>query len=197
VLDVHLLNNKSENAMCYNARMLVPMINNKQTRTIMKTATERAGDRHNALVAQLAKEQDKFNKQVDALVKRRLKMLALIRAVTRSSKRLRKLHELAPVNAGPVQVAAPPKADRGATVPPPPSSATTTTTDDGLDIPAPFRRVPNAADDAARAEIAAQQAERKTAKARGRVAKLKANQSGERRKMPLSGKDALDLINAG
>jgi hypothetical protein len=164
----------------------------------MKTATERAGDRHNALVAQLAKEQDKFNTQVDALVKRRLKVQALIRAVTRSSKRLRKLHELAQANAGPVdRMAAPPKADRGATAPPPPSSATTTTTDDGLDIPAPFRRVPNAADDAARAEIAAQQAGRKTAKARGRIAKLKADQSGERRKMPLSGKDALDLINAG
>ena len=48
-----------------------------------------------------------------------------------------------------------------------------------------------------RAEIEAENAARKTAKARGRIAKLKAKQAGETRKMPLSGRDALKAIREG
>jgi hypothetical protein len=43
-------------------------------------------------------------------------------------------------------------------------------------------------------EIAAEQAETKRKKAQGRIAKLKAKQSGETRRMPLTGKAALDAI---
>lgn len=46
-------------------------------------------------------------------------------------------------------------------------------------------------------EIAREQEERKKAKARGRIAKLKAKQSGETRRMPLQGKEALALIRGG
>src|SRR5262245_48232055 len=45
-----------------------------------------------------------------------------------------------------------------------------------------------------RAEIEREQAERKTAKARGRIAKMKAQRSGETRRMPLQGKAALAAI---
>jgi len=43
-------------------------------------------------------------------------------------------------------------------------------------------------------QIRQQQAETKAAKARGRIAKMKAKQSGETRKMPLTGKAALAAI---
>jgi hypothetical protein len=43
-------------------------------------------------------------------------------------------------------------------------------------------------------QIAAEQQETKTAKARGRIAKMKAKQSGETRRMPLTGKAALAAI---
>jgi hypothetical protein len=43
-------------------------------------------------------------------------------------------------------------------------------------------------------QIAAEQAETKRLKARGRIAKMKAKQSGETRKMPLTGKAALAAI---
>jgi hypothetical protein len=51
-------------------------------------------------------------------------------------------------------------------------------------------------DEQVAAEIRRQQAEHKKAKAAGRIAKLKAKQSGEMAKMPLSGKDALKAIGA-
>jgi hypothetical protein len=46
-------------------------------------------------------------------------------------------------------------------------------------------------------EIREQQAETKRRKAQGRIAKLKAKQSGETRKMPLTGRAALDAIRNG
>jgi len=54
------------------------------------------------------------------------------------------------------------------------------------------------AKDAARAaEIKAEQAERKKEKARGRIAKMKAKQAGDLKKMPLTGRAALDAIKNG
>ena len=47
------------------------------------------------------------------------------------------------------------------------------------------------------AEIATEIAEKKKAKARGRIEKMKAKKSGATKAMPLSGKAALDLINSG
>jgi hypothetical protein len=76
-------------------------------------------------------------------------------------------------------------------------SATTTLTDDDAGIPDFLRRVPNAADEAARVEITADQAERKAAKKRASAERRKANVSGERPRMPLLGKEALAAIDAG
>jgi hypothetical protein len=64
-----------------------------------------------------------------------------------------------------------------------------------LDIPTFLRR--SAKDAAVADEIKAEQASVKKAKAAGRIAKMKAKKSGETRKMPLTGKAALDLINNG
>lgn len=71
---------------------------------------------------------------------------------------------------------------------------------DNLDIPGFLRRgaaAQKAADTAVAEAIKAEQAERKTAKARGRIATLKAKQSGAMRAMPLTGKAALEKIRAG
>lgn len=64
-----------------------------------------------------------------------------------------------------------------------------------LDIPTFLRR--SAKDEATAEAIKAEQASVKKAKAAGRIAKMKAKKSGETRKMPLTGKAALDLINNG
>jgi hypothetical protein len=66
-----------------------------------------------------------------------------------------------------------------------------------LSVPDFLRRTPadaKAKDDAARAAIAAEQTERKRAKASGRIAKLKAKQGGDLDRMPLTGKAALARI---
>jgi predicted nucleic acid-binding Zn-ribbon protein len=72
---------------------------------------------------------------------------------------------------------------------------------DDLGIPEFLRRgqaAQAAVDDAIAAEkIRAEQAATKKAKAQGRIATMKAKKSGETRKMPLTGKAALDLINNG
>jgi hypothetical protein len=59
----------------------------------MKTQLERARERHNALVEQCNKAMDRFSDAADVLVKRRIKAQALIRAVVRSEKRMKKLRE--------------------------------------------------------------------------------------------------------
>jgi hypothetical protein len=46
-------------------------------------------------------------------------------------------------------------------------------------------------------QIRAEQAEIKRRKSAGRIAKMKAKQSGETRKMPLTGRAALDAIRNG
>lgn len=62
-------------------------------------------------------------------------------------------------------------------------------------IPAFLRRpIPSAADATAAAEIRAEQSAAKKAKAHGRAAKRAADKSGERRRMPLTGRAALDAI---
>ncbi|HSV26215.1 MAG TPA: hypothetical protein VLJ17_24725 [Xanthobacteraceae bacterium] len=65
------------------------------------------------------------------------------------------------------------------------------TTADDLDVPAFLKR---SKDETAKAEIQEQQAEKKRQKTAGRIAKLKADKAGERKQMPLSGKDALAYI---
>ena len=60
---------------------------------------------------------------------------------------------------------------------------------DGLSIPDFLKR-----DKAARVEIEQQNAERKRTKAQVRIEKMKAKQSGDTRKVPLTGRDALKFI---
>lgn len=64
---------------------------------------------------------------------------------------------------------------------------------DDLGIPSFLKRMP----DPVAEQIKAEQAETKRLKARGRIEKLKAKKSGELKKMPLSGKAALDHIRNG
>jgi hypothetical protein len=73
-------------------------------------------------------------------------------------------------------------------------------TADAGDIPEFLRRgvaAQAAADKVIADQIVAEQATTKTAKARGRIAKLKAKKAGDLKKMPLSGKAARALIDSG
>jgi hypothetical protein len=65
---------------------------------------------------------------------------------------------------------------------------------DDLSVPTFLQRAKNPADEVAKAEILAAQAEHKKRKAVSRTAKRKAAAKGETRKMPLSGKAALAYI---
>jgi len=70
---------------------------------------------------------------------------------------------------------------------------------DSLDIPGFLARDPKAdaaaRDAKAREQIAADIAERKRAKSRGRVERMKAKKSGDAKRMPLTGKAALAAIH--
>jgi len=70
----------------------------------------------------------------------------------------------------------------------------------GLDIPEFLRRgqaAQKAADAVVADQIREEQAATKKAKAQGRIAKMKAKKAGDLKKMPLSGKAALDHIDNG
>ena len=73
----------------------------------MKTRLERNREKHNDLVAQLAKVNERENKYVDRLIKARQQKYKLIRAVTRSSKRLDQLVAAATHTNGPTATVAP------------------------------------------------------------------------------------------
>lgn len=64
------------------------------------------------------------------------------------------------------------------------------------DIPTFLRRKKEGErkDAEAKAQIAAEQAERKRAKTRGRIETMKAKQRGDTKRMPLTGKEALEAI---
>jgi hypothetical protein len=66
-------------------------------------------------------------------------------------------------------------------------------TDADLGIPSFLRRTPDPAVEAIKTE----QAETKKKKAKGRIEKMKAKKRGDLKKMPLSGKAAMDLIDNG
>ena len=59
------------------------------------------------------------------------------------------------------------------------------------------RKAADAKDAEAKAKIEADNAERKKAKALGRIATMKAKKSGDTKRMPLSGRAALDMIKNG
>jgi len=59
------------------------------------------------------------------------------------------------------------------------------------------RKAADKADAEAKAKIEADNAERKKAKALGRIATMKAKKSGDTKRMPLSGRAALDMIKNG
>lgn len=70
-------------------------------------------------------------------------------------------------------------------------------TADDLEVPGFLRRVKaaNNKDAEIAATIRQEQADKKQAKARGRIEKMKAKQRGDTKRMPLSGRDALAAIN--
>lgn len=74
--------------------------------------------------------------------------------------------------------------------------ATAAVIGDGLDIPGFLarKREGERKDREAAAAIRAEQAERKTLKSRGRIAKMKAVQNGDTKRMPLTGRAALAAI---
>lgn len=92
-------------------------------------------------------------------------------------------------------VAEAPKPEAAKVETPPPVEANT----DELDIPGFLRRSKEAdkKDAEAAAAIRQEQADLKKAKARGRVETMKAKQRGDTRKMPLTGRAALEAIRQG
>jgi hypothetical protein len=160
----------------------------------MKTRVERAREKHNAEVARLNRLQTNRARLLDNLARVHGNVRQQVKAVVRSSNRLRKITDELLINS-PLPDSAVPK----------PDSAVTEVTDvdvfgiakeldDG--IPEFLRRqVADAKDAQARQEIAHQQEDAKRSKARGRVAKMLAKRSGDAKKMPLSGRDALAFIN--
>jgi ribosomal protein L31E len=80
-----------------------------------------------------------------------------------------------------------------AVVNPPEVTVQSNAAPDDLGIPSFLRRNPDPVAD----QIKAEQAETKKLKAKGRIEKMKAKKRGDLKKMPLSGKAALDLINNG
>jgi hypothetical protein len=89
------------------------------------------------------------------------------------------------------KIAGMPKPEGAALVTPDPVKAVP-----DLAIPA-FLKRDTAADDAAAAAIKEEQADTKRRKARGRIDKMKAKQRGDLKKMPLSGRAALEAIRNG
>ena len=80
---------------------------------------------------------------------------------------------------------------------PPPEVKTTPAIDD---IPEFLRRgvaASKAVDEVIAEQIKSEQAETKKVKARNRIEKMKAKQRGDTKKMPLTGKAALEFINKG
>jgi hypothetical protein len=149
----------------------------------MATLIER---RHQQAIADINKYALKREKIINDLVRVNGKLQALYKLVKRYEK-------VAPAKPKPAAKAAPSKEPEPVTVPAPVTK---------LDIPVFLQRTQEGAlgdaeDDKARAEILAKAEARRKAKARGRIAKLKAKRAGETKRMPLSGKEALDFIRNG
>jgi hypothetical protein len=125
---------------------------------------------------QLERTLDKRDETLDRLVRLTTKVKALTKAVERAQKRM--AAEPKPV-ARPVVIAPPPA----------PAAIPAPVIDD--EIPGFLKR---SRPDAVGQQIAAEIEARHKAKSRGRIAKMKAKQSGETKKMPLEGKDALKAI---
>ena len=122
---------------------------------------------------QLERTLDKRDETLDRLVRLTTKVKALTKAVERAQKRMAAMPKPAPA-----AVIAPPP-------PPPPAPELNDEMPDFLRRSKP---------DAVGQQIAAEIAERKKAKSRGRIATMKAKKSGETKRMPLEGKDALKAI---
>ena len=69
--------------------------------------------------------------------------------------------------------------------------------DDKLEIPTFLRREPPQADIEARIQIEVEQANKRLRRSRARIATMKAKKAGDTKKMPLTGKAALDHIRNG
>jgi hypothetical protein len=142
--------------------------------------------------ASLARWQTRLKRAVNAIEKlgKQRKRLLMKPHLDRVKARATAANAPAPTPAPPDLAVAPPlaKAARGWS----PERQTFVKEDTG--IPAFLQR---SKPDAVGEQIAKEIAERSKAKARGRIAKMKAKKSGETRKMPLTGRAALDAIRNG
>jgi hypothetical protein len=134
----------------------------------------------------------------DKLVRLNRKLTVARRTLARYEKLIASQPAAVTPPASPKPTAAKPTASATVETPAPPPAARPAPASGDLEVPAFLRREPNGpgelADAKAAAEIEAGQKARRTAKSKGRVAKLLATKAGDRRRMPLSGKAALDAI---
>jgi hypothetical protein len=164
------------------------------------------------------KQRDRLERQRDEMYSKLVRVVDNLKSVKRAIERYQRTptptaaKPTAPANVEPL--APPPASEPLAPVPAPgrfdyqPGVSLAAKIDDALhgdgdlEIPGFLKRAGSIggktpADIKAMAEIAAEQASRRTAKARGRIDKMKAKQSGASREMPLTGKAALARIRAG
>ena len=137
--------------------------------------------RHEPLIAQLYREVERR----DQAIVRLSRLDERVRKLKRSLVRLQKRTQRPAASAREEFTPTPPA--------PPPTVEPVKVIDDA--IPGFLRRAPaNPADVAAKAEIEAEQLERRKTRSRVRVERMKAKQAGDLRKMPVSGREALALI---
>jgi hypothetical protein len=175
----------------------------------MKTKLERLLAKHQDLVKLHERQRRDYDKYGAAMARALGRLTKTQRALARSQKRVNQERLTSTThNAGPTASAVPALIEAVGCKPVEP-----TVLDDG--IPDEFRRKPgdtaqappppeqrltgrwfeaNPEDDAARAALAQQVAEHKKQKAQGRAAKRNAIARGDTKKMPLSGKAALEFI---
>ena len=136
--------------------------------------------RHAKQVRELQRWHTKVKKAIDVLAKSKT-------AIPRLEKQLERYDRQVAMNS-PLEKAEPVEVEQ-----PAPQVISGVQMMDDLKVPAFLDR--NKTEEETKAEIAAEQAATKSAKARGRVAKMLAKKSGETKRMPLSGKDALKFID--
>lgn len=146
---------------------------------------------------QAVKDLARLEAQRDTALDKLARIAAKLKAVRRSVERYDRTPvptAVTPTAPATVEPPAPPPASP--TAAPAPASGSL-----DLEVPDFLKRGGSIADKtpadlAAMAAIEAEQASRRTAKSRARIAKLKADKAGERRRMPLEGRAALDKIRA-
>lgn len=146
----------------------------------MTTVRER---RHRDTLAQLTRAIE----QRDAVITKLVKLEARIKTLRRQAQRYEKLAGQPPAPKAAPKPPAMPVVETVKASPP----------DEGIPDFLKRKKDGEARDAAAKAEILAEQAERKKTKAHNRIGDMKAKQRGDTKRMPLTGKAALEAIRQG